>query len=85
MQSLIVSCFYLDIFRPPPKIQEKLLFWFLVFKLLWKLMFSILLSHKELTGEETLLLAESPLGLQIYACNIFLSLLMTYFSKVWLL
>lgn len=46
-------------------------------------MFSFSLSHKEMTGEEKWLLAESPLGLQIYACTIFLSLLMTYFSKVW--
>lgn len=45
-------------------------------------MFSFLLSHKEMTGEEKLLLAESPLDLQIYACTTFLSLLMTYFIKV---
>lgn len=48
-------------------------------------MFSFLLSHKEMTGEEKLPLAESPFGLQIYAWTIFLSLLMTYFSKVWVL
>lgn len=46
-------------------------------------MMAFLLSHKYLTGEEKLLLAEFLLGQQIYRWAIFPSFLMTYFSKLW--